>query len=500
MANASLNNVDIFDDRDWLDRSVETYEEEVPLLAQIGLGFTPQGIAIDAAETAKYGRDAYRDFSGGDYKSGLINTGIAGLSALGAIPFVGDVIKHLGTKSLKKGLLALPPPPAQQFKAGQPVDERIFKAEGKEAEFKEVQKAFNSVQNFKNSDEMFETAKGVNPNFQNEINKIAGDLNHRTVGNPGETRLSIAGDTAEREGKLIYAGRSSDIELDEIAKRLDPKTGQPFGQIKGKSRIDQKSWQKYGGDINQTTDPIRTRIIVNTAQESDEVANVIGKKYEVIDSGNQVNQVGMRDRKINIRYTDPDTGQTMIGEIGVTTLPMHKAAELAHDDYDHVRTILTEFGGFNKIPDQMVPHIDDAMTRMTQHFNEADKLIDSSWLDLGNIKTYRYGGQVLGNSGKSFPMTPNSFSKSGLDSFPPFAHSASNSASAGSQDSAPDGIYHSDASFSPRTTTDGTPSQLKYKFPDIITSPSNIINNYKNKSTFINSIDKPLSGGRKEIM
>ena len=54
MANASLNNVDIFDDRDWLDRSVETYEEEVPLLAQIGLGFTPQGIAIDAAETAKY--------------------------------------------------------------------------------------------------------------------------------------------------------------------------------------------------------------------------------------------------------------------------------------------------------------------------------------------------------------------------------------------------------------------------------------------------------------
>ena len=102
MATAPTNDIDIFD-KDLLDRAVETYEEEVPLLAQIGIGFTPQGLAIDAAETAKYGRDAFREFSKGNVKSGFMNTGIAGLSALGAVPFIGDTLKHFGKKPLKKG-------------------------------------------------------------------------------------------------------------------------------------------------------------------------------------------------------------------------------------------------------------------------------------------------------------------------------------------------------------------------------------------------------------
>ena len=39
MATAPTNDIDIFD-KDLLDRAVETYEEEVPLLAQIGIGYT----------------------------------------------------------------------------------------------------------------------------------------------------------------------------------------------------------------------------------------------------------------------------------------------------------------------------------------------------------------------------------------------------------------------------------------------------------------------------
>jgi len=499
MAESTLNDINIFDDRDLLDRSVETYEEDVPLLAQIGIGFTPPGLAIDAAETAKYGRDAFRDFSGGNYKSGLINTGIAGLSALGAIPFFGDIAKNLGKKPLK-GLLALPPPKSQSFKVGEPIDERTLP----KAELRETQNAFNAVHQFDSAEEMFDAAKKVNPNFQNDINKIAGDLNHRTVGNPGETKLSMAGDTAEQEGKLIYSGKT-----DELLTELDEITGQPLGQIKKIGRIKEKSAQKYGGDINQITDPIRTRVIVETAQEAREVANQIGKKYEMIDSGNQVNIVGLRDRKLNIRYIDPNSGRTMIGEIGVTTLPMHKAAEMAHRDYDSVRSILREYKSNNPnietidlIPKQIRKYYDESMSRMEKLFSNADKEIDPSWLNLNNVKKYRYGGQVTsGNSGKSLPMTPNSFSNSGLESFPPLIHSASNIISAGSHDVDPEGMYVNLSNSSPSTTTAGSPSQLKYKFPDIISSPkSNIINSYKNKSTFINNIDQPLSGGRKEIM
>ena len=96
----SIDNIDVFDQRDALDKAVEAYED-VPLLAQIGIGLTPPGLAIDAAETAKYGRDAISDFGEGEIKSGLINTGIAGLSALGAIPIVGDILKRYGKKGLK---------------------------------------------------------------------------------------------------------------------------------------------------------------------------------------------------------------------------------------------------------------------------------------------------------------------------------------------------------------------------------------------------------------
>ena len=465
--------INIFrDDKDILDRAVEGYEEKVPLLSQIGIGFTLPGLAIDAAETAKYGRDAYRDFSSGDVKRGLMNTGIAGLSALGFVPVIGDYLKGLGKEPLQQGLLALPPPPSMRFEVGKPIDERKFS----DKELRVLQNDFNAVQKFDNADEMFETAKRVNPSFQNEINKIAGNLGHRTVGNPGETKLSMIGDMAEQEGKVIYSGAGKDFELDEFVGNIDEATGQPLGQVKKIPRIIEKSAQKYGGDINQITDPIRTRVIVDTAQEAREVANQIGKRFEMIDSGNQVNVVGMRDRKLNIRYTDPNTGEQVIAEIGVTTLPMHKAAEIAHHDYNLVRTVLKEFKStipgvetVDNIPPAIKKYYDISMENMKEVFGEADKMIDKSWLELKNVKKYRYGGYVTsGNSGSSAPSLPNSFSKSSLEMFPTFIHSGSNITSAGTQESDPDGMYLSNEFLSPPSiTTEGTPSQLKYKLPDI---------------------------------
>ena len=98
MAN-SISDVDIFEPpKDLLDRSVEAYDENVPLLGKLAIGVTPQGLAIDAAEVGKYGRDAYRDFGSGDLGSGAMNLGIAGLSALGFIPFVGDLVKAGGNQ------------------------------------------------------------------------------------------------------------------------------------------------------------------------------------------------------------------------------------------------------------------------------------------------------------------------------------------------------------------------------------------------------------------
>ena len=99
----SINDVDIFEpQKDLLDKSVEAYDKNVPLLAKLAIGFTPQGLAVDGAELVKYGRDAYRDFGSGNFKEGAMNLGLAGLSGIGFIPFAGDLVKAGGKEVLKR--------------------------------------------------------------------------------------------------------------------------------------------------------------------------------------------------------------------------------------------------------------------------------------------------------------------------------------------------------------------------------------------------------------
>jgi len=90
---------------DPLDVAVGAYEQ-TPLLQQIAMGMTPPGMAIDVAEAAKYGRDAYRSLAEGEYGPAAMAGGIAALSTLGLVPLVGDVAKA-GGKALIKGIEGL---------------------------------------------------------------------------------------------------------------------------------------------------------------------------------------------------------------------------------------------------------------------------------------------------------------------------------------------------------------------------------------------------------
>ena len=70
MARSVSDNVNIFEPgKDILDRAVEGYEENVPLVGQIAAGFTPPGIAMDVAAAGKYGRDAFKEFKQGNIGS-----------------------------------------------------------------------------------------------------------------------------------------------------------------------------------------------------------------------------------------------------------------------------------------------------------------------------------------------------------------------------------------------------------------------------------------------
>ena len=103
MAQGLSDNVNIFaPEKDILDRAVEGYEENVPLVGQIAAGFTPPGMAMDLVAAGKYGRDAVRNIAEGEYGKGALYGGIAGLSVLGAIPLFGELAR--GPKGLLKGI------------------------------------------------------------------------------------------------------------------------------------------------------------------------------------------------------------------------------------------------------------------------------------------------------------------------------------------------------------------------------------------------------------
>ena len=344
---------------------------------------------------------------------------------------------------------------------------------------------------------MFEVAKELNTGFQKSMDDVAQRLGFETVGNPGES--------------LIRKGIPP--------KTIDVDTGFPKGQVKKPVKIDQKAAWKYDNDVNQVTDAIRTRILVKNTDEAERVVKELQKKYRIIDSGNQRNAMGLRDRKLNLLYQDPVTGKTIISEVGITTPEMHIAAEKAHTLYEGWRTTMREFKG-RDMPPEVIEKLMNQENTMRFYFREADQTIDSSWINdivskpgksltpdwdssFSFVEKFSTGGQVLGNVGNTSPIMPKYSSKAGLDSLSALMNnSAANGPSPLRQSLSPSRMK--DVLSKPESSgeiTAGSPSQLKYDVSNIIASPkSSIINSYKNKSTFINNIDQPLFGGRKEIM
>jgi hypothetical protein len=296
----SINDVDIFaPKKDLLDRGVEAYDENVPLLAKLAIGFTPQGLAIDGAELAKYGRDAYRDFGSGNFKEGAMNLGLAGLSGIGFIPFAGDLFKAGGKELLKRAPQKFIDMRAKKLvpTKGNPTFEGPVRDNSPRIE-KSLSRQMNKHQQDSPSlFDLFRRAKSLNKPFQKEIDDVAMNFKLRTAGSPGEV-----------------------ITDPELLKHIDPKTGFDIrtgnlpGEVKTIKSITRKAVDKYDGDFRQISDVIRTRVIANTTQEADDFAREIASRYPTKDSGNQLSGLGLRDRKLNIQYTGPN-GEKIIAEI-----------------------------------------------------------------------------------------------------------------------------------------------------------------------------------------
>jgi len=426
------------DNRDFLDKGIEEYEANVPLLTQIGVGLTPPGMAIDVASAGKYGRDAFRDFGEGEIGEGFKNVGIAGLSGLAAIPLLGEIanlVKQPLKASLKtsKGIASLDDADPRRAITRSQAD--LYSGDP-------VRDAYK----------MHDRALRIGPQFNKEIDEIAANLNLTTV-LPGTTR------------------------------KINSYTNQPSGTIKMPDRIVEKARTKTGNDVTNITDPIRTRIVINSPADEEAVAAAIANKYKVFDKGRQIKPEGFVDRKLNIEFTGAN-GETLIGEVGIITAPMWRASDKGHVYYEEFRSLFpkgmpSDPNDLAKIGDDIVKKGNALLEEMDQIFKEAKDQIDPSFYD--EVKKFASGGYVTaGSSGRSLPIAPNFVSKSVLDIFEPSTKkSATWLGSANVQSELPGDMKKPKYPASTGLITAGPSSQPKYNVSfSINPSLQKFTNNY----------------------
>ena len=331
----------------------------------------------------------------------------------------------------------------------------------------------------KSPEELFDSAKRINPAFQDEIEALAKEKGYRTVQSPGEPLTD--------PDLLEHLDPKSRIPI-------DLRTGSFPGTVKSLERMTEKASQKYFGDASQITDPIRTRIVTETTEQADDIAAALAKRYAVKDSGNQVNMFNYRDRKLNIQYTHPETGEKIIAEVSLVSTPMHKAATEAHDSFKLWRTISDQYKNVGDMPVEIYDEWMKLKRTQDKIFNKAYKLLDPSWQADDIVKKFALGGAVYGSSGSVSPRTPNVFSNSSLLNNPPFSPiSPYCPPDALTQSEPPTGIKKALVTPSSRKAPiiAGPRSQDKYDSSAI----NDIIQNNTGKS-----IDTPIEGGRKEIL
>jgi len=239
--------------------------------------------------------------------------------------------------------------------------------------------------------QMFERAKRLNPEFQKQVAKVADDLGVDQGFNP--------------------VGGKATGEIDEL-------TGFPVGEVKLMPRMIEKVNHKYEGDFSQITDPIRTRIVVETPQQEKLIAERIANIFPTVD-GERVlmKKSGYLDRKLNVQFTGAN-GENIIGEIGIITRPMLDGAHEAHDIYEAFRK--TNFGlSPTATPIQIRMEGLRLEKQMKDIFEPKGKLIDPKFYE-DIIERFNRGGYVnAGRSGRLSPITPNMFSNSDFDNLEP---------------------------------------------------------------------------------
>jgi len=255
--------------------------------------------------------------------------------------------------------------------------------------------------------------------------------------------------------------------LPEFTTKIDAATGQKIGTVKKIPRMVEKSRLKYDKDVTQLTDPIRTRIVVNTPAEEEAVVDLMKKQYKLFDKGRDIKPEGFVDRKLNVQFTGSN-GENLVAEVGIITAPMWRASDKNHVLYEEFRSLFPK--GMPTDPKELasinrnVRLKGEALNKEMQTiFKEAKDQIDPDFYK-SEVKKFAQGGYVTaGSSGRSAPMTPNVFSNDVFDIFEPSTKkSATWLGSANDQFDAPGDIKYPRSPSPTGVSTAGPSSHAKY--------------------------------------
>jgi hypothetical protein len=142
---------------------------------------------------------------------------------------------------------------------------------------------------------------------------------------------------------------------------------------------------KRGYELGTVTDPIRTRILINTAQEADEVVNRIAELMPIQDRGFQKHTTsGYFDRKLNVMYTDPN-GERLLGEIQITTPEMLEAVDgKGHRLYEVERALTERYGKI--IPTTHIRRFENMQRAQQELYQEVAEKVDPRIVESIEVK------------------------------------------------------------------------------------------------------------------
>jgi hypothetical protein len=301
------------------------------------------------------------------------------------------------------------------------------------------------------ANKMYDRALRIGPEFKTQMDDIAKEFNLETT-------------------------------LPEFGIRIDGDTMLPVGTTKKIPRMVEKARTKYGGDTTQVTDPIRTRIVVNTPAEEEAVAKFIGQRYDVFDKGRDIKPgTGFVDRKINLKFTGSN-GERLVAEVGIITAPMWRAGDQAHKKYERFRSLFpqgmpTDPAELGKISRNVRLEAEKLQDEMAIIFKNAKDQIDPDFYDV--IKKFASGGYVTsGSSGRSLPTTPNLVSNDVLDIFSPSTKKSATWLGVATVQSSLPGDMKYPKSASPTGSKTAGPSSHVKNNVSIESSLQNYTNNY----------------------